>query len=70
LGHDVTADPQNVIEASKILTVDLWKRKDVPFGISTGTIDFGPLRIGRDVMAQVASLLNPFRRADRMIGLA
>lgn len=58
-----TAPPQNVVEASKILAIDLWKRKDVPFGITTGTVDFGGLRIGHDLMAQVASLLRPFRPA-------
>lgn len=64
------AVPQNVLEAATILSVDLWKRKDTPFGIATGTVDFGGLRIGRDVMAQVASLLQTFVRVDRMIGVA
>lgn len=64
------AVPQNVVEAATILSVDLWKRKDAPFGIATGTIDFGGLRIGRDVMAQVASLLQTYVRVDRMIGIA
>lgn len=59
------AAPQQVVEASRILSVDLWKRKDTPFGIATGSVDFGGLRIGRDVMAQVASLLQRFVRADR-----
>lgn len=57
--------PQQVIESARILSVDLWKRKDTPFGIATGTVDFGGLRIGRDVMAQVASLLQRLVRADR-----
>jgi hypothetical protein len=65
-----TAPPQNVIEAARILSVDLWKRKDTPFGIATGSIDFGGLRIGRDTMAGVASLLQTHVRADRMIGIA
>ncbi len=64
------AVPQNVVEATKILTVDLWKRKDVPFGIATGSVDFGGLRIGRDVMAQCASLLERFVRVDRTVGIA
>ena len=62
--------PQSVHEASKILAVDLWKRKDVAFGIQTGTVDFGGLRIGRDVMAQVQSLMQPFNRVDRTMGVA
>ena len=64
------AVPQNVLEAATILSVDLWKRKDTPFGIATGSVDFGGLRIGRDVMAQVASLLQTYVRTDRMIGVA
>jgi len=63
------AIPQPVHEAAKILAVDLWKRKDVAFGIQTGTIEFGGLRIGRDVMAQVSSLLQPYRRMDRVMGI-
>lgn len=62
--------PDAVTEATKILAYDLWKRKDTPFGIATGSIDFGPLRIGRDTFAQVASLLTAFRRYDRVLGFA
>jgi len=64
------AVPQSVKESAKILAVDLWKRKDVAFGIQTGTVEFGGLRIGRDVMAQVQSLMQPFNRVDRTIGIA
>lgn len=60
--------PDSVKEATKILAVDLWKRKDVPFGIATGTMDFGGLRIGRDVMAQVSSLLTPYHVHPVMVG--
>ena len=65
-----TVVPASVADAAKIVTVDLWKRKDVAFGIATSTVEFGGLRIGRDVMAQVASLLGPFRRVDRVFGIA
>lgn len=65
-----TAVPSSVVEAAHILSIDLWKRKDTPFGITTGSIDFGGLRIGRDLMAQVSSLLQPFRRIDRTAGIA
>jgi len=65
-----SAPPQNIIEAARILSVDLWKRKDTPFGIATGSVDFGGLRIGRDTMAGVASLLQTYVRSDRMIGIA
>lgn len=65
-----SSPPQNVVAAARILSVDLWKRKDTPFGIATGSVDFGGLRIGRDVMAGVASLLQTYVRTDRKIGLA
>lgn len=57
--------PDNVVEATKIVATDLWKRKDTPFGITAGSVDFGGLRIGRDMLAQVESLLTTFRRGDR-----
>jgi len=61
--------PDVVKQASKTLALDLWKRKDAPFGV-TGTVDFGPLRIGRDVFAGVASLLAPYRRLEFTLGMA
>lgn len=61
--------PQNVVEAARILSVDLWKRKDTPFGIATGSVDFGGLRIGRDAMTNVGWLLQGFR-AVRSFGVA
>lgn len=64
------ATPTQIAEAARILSVDLWKRKDAPFGIATGTVDFGGLRIGRDVMAQVESLVRSFVRVDRTVGIA
>lgn len=65
-----SAPPQNIIEASRILSVDLWKRKDAAFGIATGGFEGQGLRIGRDMMAGIASYLAPFVRTDRMIGIA
>jgi hypothetical protein len=64
------AVPAAVSEACEILTDELYARKDAPFGITANTTDFAGLRIGRDVMAQVASLLTPFRRIERVMGLA
>lgn len=55
------AVPDPVAYAARLLAADLWKRKDAPFGIMTGTVDFGGLRIGRDLMAGVASMLSPYR---------
>jgi hypothetical protein len=60
------AVPSNVVAATKIVAHDLWKRKDVAFGISTsGVAEFGGMRIGRDVLGQVESLLADFVRYDR-----
>lgn len=65
------AVPQPVVEATKILAVDLWKRKDVAFGMQTGAVDFAGLRINRDTMAQVSSILTAYRRVDRVgVGFA
>lgn len=63
------AVPQLIAEAARMLSVDLWKRKDTPFGIATGTVDFGGLRIGRDMMAQVESPLSTYVRKDRQVGI-
>jgi hypothetical protein len=56
-----SAVPEPVKEAAKILSVDLWKRKDTPFGIQTGTVDFSGLRVSRNMMEQLQSLLGPYR---------
>lgn len=65
-----SAVPAAVSEACEILTDELYARKDAPFGITANTTDFAGLRIGRDVMAQVTSLLAPFRRTERVMGFA
>lgn len=62
--------PQPVAEAARIVAEDLYKRKDAPFGVVTGSVDFGGLRIGRDIMASVSSTLAPFVRSDRTVGVA
>lgn len=64
-----SAVPAVISQASKIVALDLWKRKDAPFGV-TGTVDFGGIRIGRDVLAGVSTLLAPYRRTEYTHGLA
>jgi hypothetical protein len=65
-----TATPSAVTEACEILTVELWARREAPFGIQQ-TVEFGPSwRIGRDVYAQVSDLLRPFERLDITAGFA
>ena len=64
------APPQNVIEATKILTVELWKRKDTALGVSTGGAhELGALRLSKSVFDQVEPLLRKFQRTDRTIGV-
>lgn len=63
------AVPDVIAQATKIVALDLWKRKDAPFGV-TGTVDFGGIRIGRDLLAGVATLLQPYRRAEFTHGIA
>ena len=66
-----SAVPALVAGACEIITVDLFKRKEVAFGIQTaGLADFAGLRIGVDVMRQVSSLLSDLRRMDRVAGIA
>lgn len=60
--------PQNVKEAAKILAVDLWKRKDSPFGFAAGTVEFAGMRVGRDLLAQVTTLLSPYHVSPVMVG--
>jgi hypothetical protein len=64
------AVPTVVAEAAEIVTLDLWARKDTPLGVTQTTVDFAGLRVGRDVMAQAGSLLQPLRRMDRVLGSA
>jgi len=52
--------PPDVLEAATQLTVELYRRRDAPFGISNAWSPSGePLRISRDQLAGVESLLQP-----------
>ena len=53
--------PDPVKHATLLLGARLWKMRDAPLGLATGTVDFGGMRIGRDVMAGVASNVMPYR---------
>lgn len=63
------AVPAMVKMASLVVAQDFWKRKDTPFGIVTGTVDFGGIRVGGNTFNQVSALLGPLRSADT-IGIA
>ena len=64
------AVPSVVTEACRILSTDLWKRKHAPFGIQTATVEFGGLRIGRDLVANVRSLVDDLDLVQVTAGLA
>lgn len=54
--------PQPVVDAAITVTGELYKRKDAPFGITGAwTPDGGQMRISRDVLAGVETMLAPFR---------
>lgn len=54
--------PQPVTDAAVQVTVELYRRKDAPFGVlnSWSDSDIGPVRIGTDVLKGVESLLSPY----------
>ena len=61
--------PQNVIEATKVVTLDLWRRKDAPFGSTTGGAhEFGALRLSKSALDAAVPLLEAFVRKDRTVG--
>lgn len=62
------AVPAQVTTAAILASIDLWKRRDAPFGVQT--TEFGPLRISGDVAAKLHGLLGRFRRYDRVSGIS
>lgn len=53
--------PDDVLEAATQLTVDLYRRKDAAFGVlNAATVTGEPVRISRDQLAGVQSLLDPY----------
>lgn len=53
--------PPDVLQAALLLTAELHKRRSSPFGISGAWSPTGePVRISRDHMTGVASLLQPY----------
>lgn len=54
--------PGPVYDAAVTLAVELYRRKDAPFGVSDSwSIDGASIRISSDVMRGVDSMLAPFR---------
>lgn len=50
--------PNDIIQATKILALDLYKAKDAPFGVAGASSDFGLLRIREN--NQLKMLLQPY----------
>lgn len=53
------ATPAEIVQATTILALDLFKMKDSPFGVA-GFSEFGVVRIRENT--QLATLLQPYRR--------
>jgi hypothetical protein len=65
---DVT--PQPVIDATVLVAVELYRRKDATFGVlNTWTnADFGPVRISTDWLKGVEAMLHPYMRDHYGVG--
>lgn len=61
--------PEPVVLSTLNLTGTLRKLRDVPLGLA-GFQDFGGVRVPVDVFRQVTGLLVPYRRTDRVLGIA
>ena len=63
LGFTELDVPAPVTQAAAMATVEMYKRKDAPFGVlaSWSESDFGPVRIGTDWLKGVEYLLSPYR---------
>lgn len=58
----VASVPAPVVQAAVTVTVELYKRKDAPFGITGAwSPEGGSMRISRDILAGVETLLAPYR---------
>jgi len=59
---DADAIPAPVESAAVLLTVELYRRKDAPFGVTDSwSVDGAAFRITSDVMRGVESMLAPYR---------
>lgn len=65
-----TPAPTAVIEATTIVTVEVYRRKDAIFGVLNGwsSADFGPVRVSTDWLKGVEAMLHPFMRTSFGIG--
>lgn len=58
----VSPTPRPIIDASVQVTIEMYRRKDAPFGVlnSWSDTDMGPVRIGTDPMKGVEQMLMPY----------
>jgi hypothetical protein len=62
------AVPAPVRQATMQAAAELWFRRNAPAGF-VQTVDFGPIRLTKDAMASVSSLLNPYQRGTTAVAL-
>lgn len=62
--------PQAVLEATALVAVEVYRRKDAVFGVLNlwGSADFGPVRVSTDWLKGVESLLHPWMRDHFGVG--
>lgn len=67
---DPTVAPPPVLDATILVTVELYRRKDATFGVlnTWSTADFGPVRVSTDWLKGVESLLAPYMRDHYGVG--
>ena len=67
---DPTEAPAPVIEATVLVTVELYRRRDTTFGVlnTWAGSDFGPVRVSTDWLKGVESLLHPYMRDSFGVG--
>jgi hypothetical protein len=65
-----TIAPPPVIDATVLVTVELYRRKDATFGVlnTWSSADFGPIRVSTDWLKGVESLLHPYMRDHYGVG--
>lgn len=61
--------PAPVKQATMQAAAEQWFRRNAPAGF-VQTVEFGPIRLSRDAMASVSSLLNPYQPGTTAVALA